>query len=87
MDYKSYLFNVFEQNQKKFVVLATGCLIVYLSYKFVYQLTKRVAKPELTAEQIRKIIEDLPFDSKNSETNLSLKDLLDELKDLDDDDE
>jgi hypothetical protein len=86
MDIKSRFLTIFEQNQKKFAWAAAGCLFVYLSYKFFFEATKK-KKPELTAEQIRKIIEDLPFESKNSDTNLTLKDLLDELKDLNDDEE
>ena len=84
MDVKLQLLTFFENNQRKLAWFVGGCLFVYLTHKFFYKSPQK--KPELTVEQIRKIIEDLPYESRNSD-NLTLKDLLDELKDLNDDEE
>ncbi|EFA04816.1 hypothetical protein TcasGA2_TC014866 [Tribolium castaneum] len=86
MDIKSNLVRFFEQNQRKIAWVTWGCFLTYLLYKFLFQ-TPAKTKPELTVEQIKKIIEDLPFEGRSSETNLTLKDLLDELKDINDDEE
>lgn len=86
MDVKTHFVTFFEQNQRKLAYGACGCFLTYLLYKFLYQAPRR-NKPELTVEQIKKIIEDLPLEGRNSDSNLTLKDLLDELKDINDDEE
>lgn len=85
---KSQFFSIFNHRYKSVILVGVTSFFVYVSYKIMSHLFDKLrAKPDLTVEQIRKIIEDLPYENKNSETNLTLKDLLDDLKDLNEDEE
>ncbi|KAL1502494.1 hypothetical protein ABEB36_007630 [Hypothenemus hampei] len=91
---KLFFTSQLQTHYKKLLILCTATATLYLIKRYIdrkkplnMKKEKKKIKEFPKIEEIQKFIEDLPFDSLQSGTNVTLKHLLDELSEFSEDEE